>query len=335
MPDLWIGFNNCMEQFLRLCAGGCPALTPTMQGALTILAAVFLLSLSDALVKLASDRLALGQLFLLRSVFAALLIAGLIPVAVPRLERRWRWGPAVWLRSLCLTGMWVAYYAALPDLTFSMASAVFYTSPLWMAVLSRVLLRERVSPRRWAAVAVGFVGVLLVLRPDAGTVPPAALLPLLAAFLYALAGGITWRWCRAVEPLGMALNLNLCLALAGAGAVVVLALLRPATAGYPFLLSVWPDLSTDDWALIGLLGLFMAIIATAVVKAYQFAPAPVVGVFDNSYLAFAAVWAVILFGEVPNVIGGLGIALIGGAAVLAGGAGWRRYSTTRSATSPS
>ena len=312
-----IGFNNRMEQILRLCPAGRPTLRPTVRGALAILAAVFLLSLSDALVKLASDRLALGQLFLLRSVLAAGLIAGLIRLAVPRPARRWRWGRAVWLRSLCLTGMWAAYYASLPSLTFSLAAAAFYTSPLWMAVLSRVLLRERVSPRRWAAVAVGFVGVLLVLRPDAGNVSPAALLPLLAAFLYALTGVITWRWCRAEEPLGMALNLNFCLGLAGAGTVAALALLRPATGEHPYLLSVWPDLRPDDWALIGLLGLFMAIIATAVAKAYQLAPAPVVGVFDNGYLLFATVWAVAFFGEAPSVTGGLGVALIGGSAVLA------------------
>ncbi|MDF1791663.1 MAG: DMT family transporter [Thalassobaculaceae bacterium] len=306
-----------MELILHVQAGMRLGLAPTVQGALVILAAVFLLSLSDALVKLASDRLALGQLFVLRSAIAALVVAGLIRISVPRSARRWRWGRAVWSRSLCLTGMWTAYYASLPSLSFSLAAAAFYTSPLWMAVLSRVLLRERVGPRRWAAVAIGFGGVLLVLRPDAGTVSPAALLPLLAALLYALAGVITWRWCREEEPLGMALNLNCCLGLAGTGAVLGLALLGLPTGEHLFLLSVWPDLGTKDWMLVGLLGLFMAIIATAVAKAYQLAPAPVVGVFDNAYLVFATLWAVLFFGEIPSVSGGLGVALIGGSAVLA------------------
>lgn len=322
MPYPRIGFNNRMELVLHRRAAIRLSVAPTVQGALAILVAVFLLSLSDALVKLTSDRLALGQLFLLRSTVAAGVIAALIRVAVPPSGRRWRARPAVWLRSLCLTGMWAAYYASLPSLSFSMAAAAFYTSPLWMAVLSRVLLRERVGPRRWVAVAIGFVGVLLVLRPDAGNVSPAALLPLLAALLYALAGVITWRWCRKEEPFGMALNLNLCLGLAGASTVAALALLKPATVEHPFLLSVWPDLAVREWVLVGLLGLFMAVIATAVARAYQLAPAPIVGVFDNAYLLFAMLWAVLLFGEVPGVAAGLGVALIGGSAVLV--SLWRR-----------
>lgn len=321
-----------MEHKNRAWLAPLPTLAPTIQGTLAILAAVFLLSLSDVLVKAASDRVSLGQLLLLRSVLAAFLIAGLMRSAVASSLVRWHRKPAVWMRSLCLTGMWGAYYASLPSLSFSLAAAAFYTSPLWMAVLSRVLLGERVDSRRWAAVAVGFAGVLIVLRPDADGVSLAVLLPLVAAFLYALAGMITWRWCRDEEPLGIALNLNICLAAAGACVIGVLTVLQPAAGDHSFLLSVWPKVSAGDWVLIGVLGLFMAVIATAVAKAYQLAPAPVVGVFDNGYLLFATLWAVVFLGELPSATAALGIALIGAAAVVTALPTRQRRHTSTSST---
>lgn len=287
-------------------------------GIVAILGAVFLLSLSDALVKFMSDRLALGQLILVRSVVAALLIGtGRFLFARPRCPRpvRQRW---VWLRSLCLTAMWACYYAALPWVSFPLAAACYYTAPLWMAVLSRLLLKETVGRRQWLAIFSGLVGVILVLRPGAGTVSAAALLPLGAAFLYALAAIITRSRCGHEDPLNMALNLNVTLAAAGAAVVAVTATFVSAPGQETgFLLSAWPALHPGEWALLAGLGVLLAVIATAVAVAYQLAPAPVIGVFDNTYLIFAAFWGVVILAETPHPGQAVGMALIGGGAVLA------------------
>jgi len=295
---------------------------------LSILGAVLLLSLSDALVKLASDRLAVGQLFLCRSVVAAGLIV--IGVAVTgrrvgpqarlwrRLRlRRPRW---VWLRSLCLAGMWGCYYASLPMMPFATAAACYYTAPLWMALLTRVLVREPVGRVRGVAIGIGFAGVVLALWPDGGAVVPPSIagtvLALGAGLFYALAAIVTWSRCAEEAPAAMALNLNLVIALGGGAWVILLGLVGPAD-GPRFLLAVWPVLSLGDWGLIALLGGLLAIIATAVAFAYRSAPAPVVGVFDNAYLGFAALWGGVLFGDWPGPIQAGGLALIGCAAIMA------------------
>jgi drug/metabolite transporter (DMT)-like permease len=289
---------------------------PLLVGILSITGAVLLLSLSDALVKLNSDGIALGQLLLVRSAVAACLLAGVLFVR-GRISRVGFSGNIwVWLRSLCLALMWGFYFAALPLMPLSLAAACYYTSPMWMAVLTSVLLGKPVSVKSGVSILLGLAGVVILLRPGAGDVSPVMVLPLLAGFFYALAAVITFARCRYEPPLALAFNLNLVLAVSGGAYVAVLHLVSvPDGAG--FLLSAWPDLSGSAWGLLILLGLLLAIITVAVACAYQLAPAPLIGVFDNGYLVFAVVWGVVFFADMPDRADLAGILLIGCAALLA------------------
>ncbi|MBB4302912.1 drug/metabolite transporter (DMT)-like permease [Rhodobium orientis] len=288
---------------------------PTL-GILSITGAVFLLSLSDALVKVAGDHVGLGQLVLIRSAFAAILIAGAV-AATSGLDRLRPVRPGwVWLRSLCLTGMWLCYYAALPAMSFALAAACYYTAPIWMAVLSRLVLKEPLGRRRWSAVAIGLAGVLIAINPGAETVSPVVALPLAAAFLYALAGIITWSRCREESALAMAQTLNASLIVGGALAISVLALAGPMPEKN-FVLTVWPPLGLDDWLFIAALGVLLAAIEIAVAIAYRLGPPDIIGVFDNTYLLFAALWGALLFADIPSVREGSGMALIAAGALMA------------------
>ncbi|MBL3597607.1 DMT family transporter [Rhodovulum sulfidophilum] len=281
-----------------------------------ISAAVLMLSLSDALVKLQNGGLSLGQVLMVRSGTAVLCLVGtlwLFAQAGGAASGVTRW---VWARSLCLALMWVCYYAGLPGLSFSIAEACYYTAPIWMAVLSFLLLGTRIGARGGLAILLGFAGVLTILRPGLDALSPVIALPLLAGFLYALAAVITQGRCRDVPPVSMALNLNLVLFLAGAAHLAVLLWLEAGDeAG--FLLSVWPGLGMRGWAFLIGLGVALAVITALVAFAYQRAPVPVIGLFDNGYLVFALVWSVLLFGERPDLVDLLGIVLIGCGALLA------------------
>ncbi|WP_208976929.1 EamA family transporter [Stappia sp. ES.058] len=102
------------------------------------------------------------------------------------------------MRSLCLALMWGCYYAGLPELSFSIAAACYYTSPMWMAFLSSTLLGTRIGGRGGFAILLGLAGVMTILRPGLDEVSPMIGLPLLAGFFYALAAVITQGRCRAV-----------------------------------------------------------------------------------------------------------------------------------------
>ena len=284
------------------------------------MAAVFLLSLSDALVSLNSGNVALGQVLVVRSLIAAIVLSVASGGWFAFYRSLCLSNPWVWLRSLCLALMWGCYYVSLPFMPFSLAAACYYTAPMWMALLSAVLAGYRVDLRIGISIALGLAGVVAILRPGVGEVFAIVVLPLLAAFFYALAAIITSVKCKETSPMAIALNLNIFLA--AAGLAYVLALVVAGTgnkAGFVF--SAWPSLALSAWGLLVGLGALLAIIAAAVACAYQRAPAPVIGLFDNCYLVFAVFWGFLLFAEIPDSLDLASILLIGSGAILASLAG--------------
>jgi drug/metabolite transporter (DMT)-like permease len=123
----------------------------TRLGVGSIVGAVFLMTLGDALVKLVSADFCLWQLYVTRGLIALPILIGIM---------RWR-GIAIrptapgwtYLRAILLVLMWIVYYAALPVLSLSVAAVALYTSPVLIALLSARLIGEPVSLRRWIAVA--------------------------------------------------------------------------------------------------------------------------------------------------------------------------------------
>ena len=152
-----------------------------------ILFTVFSLSLGDALIKQISVGFVLWQIFVLRSLLVIPVLLGTLLLLGDRariVPERPAW---VVLRSLMLVLMWISYYASLPNLQLSIAAAAFYTLPMFITLFSALIVGERVRALGWIAVAIGFAGVLLILRPKAAEFNAYALLPLVSAVLYALA----------------------------------------------------------------------------------------------------------------------------------------------------
>lgn len=270
-----------------------------------ILATVLALSLGDALVKALAGGFALGQIFLLRSLLALPLLLWLM-----RARRVPLWPVALgWvaLRSALLVSMWIAYYLALPHLDLSVAAAAYYTLPLFITLFSGLLPGGRVAPLGWFAVALGFAGVLLILRPGPEAFNLWALAPLCAAMLYAAAMLLTRARCRAEPPLTLALWLNLGFILAGI-TISAASLALPGQGG--FLFAPWAALDGPAWAALALMAVALVIGGVGAAFAYQNAPPALIGAFDFAYVGFALLWGLLLFAEAPDAIALSGIALI-------------------------
>ena len=284
-----------------------------------ILASVLLMSLGDALVKHVSTELTLWQIFVVRSTVA-------IPIAIfPLLFRRRPWliGQRAlrWivLRSGLLVSMWIAFYAALPVLNLSVVAAALYTGPLFIALFSALLIREPVGLRRSMALVLGFVGVLVILRPGTDAFSPAMLLPVVSAVLYALAMIITRSKCIGEEPLVLSLALNASFLLAGVivtGAIAIWGASPRAAPADPFLLGHWVPMGQREWGLVALMALLIVAVSAGVAKAYQSGPPAIIATFDYGYLVFAALWGFVFFAESPDVATVIGMILIAGAGVL-------------------
>ncbi|MEM8686232.1 MAG: DMT family transporter [Pseudomonadota bacterium] len=281
---------------------------------------VFALSLGDALIKQVSASFPLWQIFVLRSVLAIpvlLLAFRLSKQPVKFLRRSAGW---VVVRSLMLTFMWVAYYSALPHVELSVAAAVYYTLPLFITLFAALFIGEKVGVQGAIAVCLGFLGILLILKPNADSFNAYALLPLVASVLYALAMILTRTKCKEDHPLSLSLALNISFIVIGTAATLLAYAFPPAdetVSKYGFLLGPWITMGGQEWSAMGLLAIAILIGSVGAAIAYQAGPASVVSTFDFAYLAFAALWGFLFFAEVPDLITGLGIALIAVAGILA------------------
>lgn len=283
------------------------------QGIFIVVGSVFLLSVSDALIKATSADTSMWQLYVIRSVLAIGMLGALI-MYYRTTTRQWLLSP-FWVvtRSLLLASMWIAFYSALPFISLTIAALAIYTTPLFIALFSAVALNEHVTPRKWFAILVGFIGVLVTLGPSGDDFNRWTLLPVLAAIFYALAAVVTKGKCASEEPMQLALALNIALLLIGGVGSFVIANTGPYVTdneGTRFLLGGWSPMTIGDWGIMVLLAILMVLVSTGIARAYQLGETSIIGAFDYTYLIFAIAWGAVLFNEVLNGRTAAGLALI-------------------------
>ena len=284
------------------------------RGIACIIAAVFLLSICDAMAKsLGHAGYQAFQIVFFRYLF------GLLPVAV----FVWRSGPGALrsrrpiahaLRACLMFGALATFFAGLRVLPLAEAIAVTFTAPLFVTALSAPLLGEPVGPRRWAAVLVGFAGTLIVLRPGTEAFRPESLLVLCSALCFALAMLLT-RWMARTET---------------NTAMLAYSTLGAGIACLPFLGFVWRPLEAEHLWLFLALGILGGIGANFMISAYRHAPAAVIAPFDYTALIWGALLGWFLFQDRPDHFVWLGAAII----VAAGLYITRRESALRRARNP-
>ncbi len=282
-----------------------------------IVMTVLILSFGDAVIKLLSANLVLWQIFVLRSCLALPILLFILKARFSTV--RLRPNALAWtaVRSLMLALMWVLYYASLPHLQISIAAAAFYTSPLFITLFSARLGREPVAPAGWLAVFLGFVGVILVLKPTAGDFNVYALLPLVSAMLYALAMILTRTKCRDEHPLILSGALNVSFIAVGLLASAAGAMIEGVAGSSTFLSPDWAHLGGREIVAIALLGLAILAASIGTAIAYQKGPSSVVSTFDFAYVGFAVLWGLIFFGDIPDLLAVFGMILITAAGIIA------------------
>ncbi|MBK1635887.1 DMT family transporter [Rhodovulum adriaticum] len=176
--------------------------------------------------------------------------------------------------------------------------AVFACYPLLIAALSGPVLGERVGWRRWVAIGVGFVGVLVILQPGLRVFAPAALIPLAAALMFALYGLLT----RYVARADTAATSFFWTGTTGAVAMTAIGLW------------VWEPMAAPDWGWMALLCVTGALGHFLLIKTYELAEASAVQPFAYLQLVFASALGMAVFGErlEPHVAMGASIVVAAG-----------------------
>lgn len=287
---------------------------------LSVLLAVFALSLGDAVIKSMSLSFPLWQIYVIRSLLSLpilLIIFKFHDSGISIVPKSMKW---VIIRSLLLGCMWIAYYTALPKIKLSVAAAVYYTIPLFITLFSAMLTADKVTAKSWTAIFIGFTGVLIIVRPDTQGFNAYVILPLIAAILYALAMILTRTKCQNENPKVLAINLNLTFIVMGIIATAILMTAEPSITQKqenPFLLGDWSEMDLKGWLVMTLLAIVITLGSLFAAIAYQNGPSSVVASFDYSYLAFSAFWGLVFFAEVPDGLTILGMIMIASAGLIA------------------
>jgi drug/metabolite transporter (DMT)-like permease len=280
------------------------------RGIAFVVTGVSVFSLQDAIIKLLSGQYALLEIGFVRCLVSIGPMAALAWWERGRAGLRTRRPGLHVARGACAVLAFTTYYLALAALPLADVVALYFAAPLFLAVLSAVILGEPVGARRWSALAVGFLGVLIVLRPGTGVFEPAAALAVGSAVCYAGAQTITRELGRTDGGASMALSstvLYLVVALAGgllAGRHGQESALHPSAA---FLLRGWTAPDGADLALMAACGLISGAGAYCLAQAYRAAPAGAVAPFEYVTIAWAVLWGYVFWGSVPGpaTLGGL------------------------------
>lgn len=265
----------------------------TLAGIGLMLLGTFLFCVNDALGKWLLITYSVGQMLLIRSVAALIVLSpfilreGASPFrAAPR--------PTLQIIRVVLSAAEVAmFFLAVSYLPLADTVAFYLAGPIYVTALSALILGEHVGWRRWTAVLVGFAGVLIALQPSPETFTWPALIALLGGFFFALLMIVT-RHLRGTH--------DIVLASGQIGATFVL-----AYAIAPF---AWKVPDAADYALMSLLGVVAAVALMCVNRSLKLAPASVVVPYQYTLILWAMLLGWLVFGDVPTVSVVAGTAII-------------------------
>ena len=271
-------------------------------GILFMMGFCLLAPMGDAAAKIISLATPMMMLLLARYAVQAVLPLPLIIVSGKRIGMSWRIFRVLLARSVVHIAGVATMYAALRYLPLADALAIAFVYPFIMLVMGHIFLGEQVGIRRITACAVGFGGTLLIIQPSFVAVGWPALLPLLVAFLFASLVLLTRQIAKDYDPI--------CLqAASGLTSSVMLLLLWLA----------FHDLGMADLQITGvtglqaiclaLIGLFGTLSHLSMNYAVRFAPSATLAPMQYIELPIATSIGWAIFGELPNGLAALGIAI--------------------------
>jgi drug/metabolite transporter (DMT)-like permease len=288
-----------------------PADNPPL-AATFLVSALFILGFQDALVKITSSEVSLWQMQTIRATGNIVLLLLLSRFLFGRARPIPRSIGAVVLRTVFLVGTMILFFGGIPFLTLAEIAAGLYVFPLFIAVLSALLLGEPVGPRRVAAILLGFCGTLLILKPGTDSFTWISLMPVGAGLCYAAMILTTRRLCREEHPVTLAFGTGIGFILVGIVGLFTMTVFenRDLAQRWPYLMTGWRPLELWVFGIIVATSFLNLTANLSLARAYQTAEASWLAPFDYSYLIFATFWGYAIWGHVPDVYAISGMVLI-------------------------
>jgi len=285
-----------------------------VRGIVYLVAGISVFSFQDVLIRALSGAYAVHEIVFVRSLVALPLLVLVLWLGEGLAALRTRRPLLHLVRGAFLLAAYTLYYMAIAAMPLADAVALFFSAPLLITLIAIPALGERVGPRRWLGVAVGFAGVLVMLRPGASALDPAAGFALGAALAYAAGAIVTRRLGASDGGAAMAFSTTLLyLVVTPVLALVVAGTGDGGDASLAFLTRPWRLPTTADLGLMAACGAIAAFGFLFLSQAYRAAPASTVAPFEYVGLPWAVLWGYAVWGELPGPATLVGVALVVGA----------------------
>ncbi|QBF31049.1 DMT family transporter [Thalassococcus sp. S3] len=298
--------------------------TPILQtrpllAAASMVAAMSVIGVIDNVIPLIAAEIGLWQFHATRASLAIPLVVAMSLLGFGALRPLRLW--AVALRSALVATSMLFYFTALALMPIAQALAGLFTSPIFILLISALVLKDPVGPWRVLAVAIGFVGILLVLQPDPSRFDVVALIPVAGGFFYALGAVATRSLCGGESTMSLLAGMWLTLGAMGLVGLFVLSLWpaapEPGAAGFVTRAWVWPMWQSAPWVAVQAAGSVIGVFL--IIKAYQLGEPSYVSVFEYSVMIFGPLFAFLVFDQAVTqmqILGIFCIALAGGVIAL-------------------
>jgi drug/metabolite transporter (DMT)-like permease len=258
---------------------------------------------NDVLVKLATSTIPIGQLLLIRGLFAITLVIGFITVTGNLKNMKAAIKPIVILRATCEVMVTLTYITAIAQLPIGDITSIMQATPIIMTILCAILRIELVDFKRWLAVLIGFAGVLLITQPGGASFTVYSLIALASATFVAIRDLITRRISNEIPP-----------------QIVILTTTIFATFG-GVILGVgeeWRMPSEVEFVYLGGAAVMVSLGNALMVTAYRNADIAILSPLRYLVVVWAAGTGIFIFGERPGLAAIIGTILVVGSGLFMG-----------------
>lgn len=272
--------------------------------------AMMLIPLNDAFIKVMSSSLSIFEIMGIRSLFSSAMVLLIPGTLLSLMKLDFKTVLTLCLRSFCLVLAMLFFFLPLATLSLAETTAIFFTAPLLISLLSVPLLGEKLGVYRIFAVVTGMIGVLIIVQPGTERFQTAYIMPVISAVSYASFQLIT-RYIRGrAEVSAMVSVQNLTyffVGFMGMGCIYIIDPTIPDGEIWAFLLREWQTPSLDQFILLLVGACILLNLAFASSNVYSNVEATFVAPFEYIALPMAVLWGIVIWGDWPAFTTWIGI----------------------------
>ena len=286
------------------------------KGIFFIMTGMAFFSIQDSLIKYIYEDVALFELYFGRTLIQSIILLSFVLLTKKPIVLKTHYPILTLVRVVCFFFGFSFFYISLTFMTLAMTSALFFSCPFFMSMFAKFFLKEKIGIRRWSAILIGFIGVLIVLNPTLEEFNFFKLAPVACALCYATSMTIT-KYTSDKDSIYTQMTWLYIFAIF---ASIIIFLVSGdgkfnnfSDSTMQFIFREWFTNPAGAWPYVLIMGIVASISFFCVFSAYSIASPSIVSLFEYSYIVWAMLAGYILFETVPVPRTFIGAAIIIGA----------------------